>query len=219
MNPTELEEFDILPLGRNETRPVHLSTDGNPYVYPETQRLLDNLDAPRLFQEFENYLRQIPATLFAGRDHLFWQGRSREQVFKDLAKMGFAKGVYSAVAMRRPGSTELRPEIGAYTREVLASLGAVTFRQQYVLAEPHWRCTEHVDHYSLRVHGLRVHIPLTCSSFMAYPGLEGENIYEMKPGEAWFINSGRPHYAYNSSDRVRINIQTQIESDAPLFAR
>jgi hypothetical protein len=219
MNNIEMEEYDILPLGRNEALPVSLTRDGLPFSYPEAICLLKDLDANKLLEEFTSTRRKIPESLIAGREHLLYRGQDSKSVFKSLAEMGFSKGTYAAIAMRGPNQTELLEEIGPYTRQVMDLLGAQTFRQQYVIAEPGWKSAPHFDHYSFKVHGLRVHIPLTTPSFMAYPqDDERENIYELSPGEAWFINSGRQHYAFNPSSKTRINIQVQINSDSPILS-
>jgi hypothetical protein len=218
MNITELEEYDILPLGSNEAIPVALTTDGNPQAYPEALCLFKGLDAKTLYEEFITAKNKIPQSLIAGREHLLYRGLDSKDLFKSLADLGFRKGTYAAIAMRGSNQTELLAEIGPYTREVIALLGAQTFRQQYVIAEPAWKSEVHFDHYSFNIHGLRVHIPFTTSSFIAYPQTGGgENIYELAPGEAWFINSGREHYAFNPSSETRINIQVQINSDAPVI--
>ena len=217
-NSSELDHYDILPLGANEALPVSLERDGLPRSYPEALCLMKGVDAERLVLEFNESRRIIPESLISGREHLLVGVENSERLFKSLKELGFYKGVYAAIAMRGPNQTDLLDEIGVYTKKVLAELGARSFRQQYVIAEPGWSSTVHFDHYNFKVHGLRLHIPLTTSSFMAYPQENGsENIYELSPGEIWFINSGRDHYAYNSSKKIRINIQVQIDSDWPVL--
>lgn len=212
-------EYDILPIERNEALPVNLSGDGDPYAYPEALLLSDGLDADQLARDFEQCRNLLPDRFVNDRAAMLARGLDVQSVLRRLAEYGFTKDTYKPYPMRKLGSNELLECIPAYTREVLERVSANLFRQQYLIARPGWETTVHVDHYSFRIHGLRLHIPITAACYLAFPQESGEErTYVLRPGEMWFINPGRPHRGFNPEPVDRVIIQAQMDRDDDVLA-
>lgn len=195
-------EHDILPLGDFETVPVTSLIPPYPCNFPEVSRLGIKTDVNKLREEWEEFDK----TGDYFRDRAKYFKNPLKETIKLFDEIGFSRENYKAYPLRETGTNVLKDNVGPYTRELLENFGVPLFRQQYVLSSEGWKVKLHIDHPDFTVHGFRVFIPIDT----AYMGFE-ENVYELTPGDCYFVNIARKHWAY--SDKERAVIMCQMASD------
>lgn len=208
--------YDILPIQQNEALPVVLHGSGHPKDYPQALKLRDGLDSQKLTDDFINAKKELSTRFVRDRESMFPSGCDYNDVIASLRDFGFTSETYKPYSMRKLGTAELLDCIGAYTRQVLESIPAKLFRQQYLVAQSNWTTKVHTDHTHFENHGFRIHIPLNVEAVIAFPRDDGEDVYTLKPGELWFINPGLPHRGYNPTGVERYLLQAQMDTDGPL---
>lgn len=195
-------EHDILPLGDFETVSVTSLIPPYPCNFPEVAKLGIKTDVIKLRKEWEEYDKT--GDYFKDRAKYFKNSiRETVKLFDDL---GFSRNNYKAYPLRTTGTNILKDEVGEYTRNLLETFGVDLFRQQYVLSSAGWKVKPHVDHPDFTIHGFRVFIPIDT----AYMGF-GEDVYELTPGDCYFVNIAKKHWAFSDSERVVI--MCQMSSD------
>ena len=189
---------DILPLGDFETIPVTSLIPPYPDNFPEVARLGIPVDVDRLRQEWSTWDKS--GDYFKSRAKYFKNPlRDTIKLFDDI---GFSPVNYKAYPLRETGTNQLKPEVGAYTRQLLTDFGVDLFRQQYVLATAGWSTKLHIDHPDFTMHGFRVFIPIDD----AYMGFQ-HNLYRLPAGDCYFVNIAKLHRGFSDADRVVIMCQ------------
>lgn len=194
---------DILPLGGFEAIPVTSQLDPIPENYHDVVKLNIPTNVHKLRSEWESYPKQ--GNYFKERMRYF-QNPIKEtiELFTDL---GFSQENYNAYPLRKTGTNILNDDVGPYTRGLLESFETKLFRQQYVLAQPGWETKLHIDHPDFSTHGFRVFIPID----VAYMGFE-DKVYELPPGNCYFVNIAKLHKGITKKERVVIMCQMASDS-------
>jgi hypothetical protein len=196
-------QHDILPIGSFETIPVVSKFDPIPDNYPEVVKLNIFTDVDKLRSEWHNY----PKTGNYFRERMKYFKNSIKETISLFNDLGFNQDNYNAYPLRNTGTNILNDNVGQYTRFLLESFGVDLFRQQYVVAEPGWETKLHIDHPDFSIHGFRVFIPIDT----AYIGFD-DRIYELQPGNCYFVNIARLHKGITKQKRVVIMCQMSSDS-------
>lgn len=195
-------KHDILPLGEFETVPVTSLIPPYPCNFPEVSRLGIKTDIAKLREEFEHFDKS--GDYFKSRAKYF--KNPLKETIKLFDWLGFSREAYKAFPLRVTGTNQLRDDVGPYTKNLLETFGVPLFRQQYVQSEQGWHTKLHIDHPDFTIHGFRVFIPIDT----AYMGFEN-TIYQLDPGDCYFVNIGKKHRGF--SDSRRVVIMCQMASD------
>ena len=195
-------KHDILPLGEFETVPVTSLIPPYPCNFPEVSRLGIKTDVAKLREEFEHFDKS--GDYFKSRAKYF--KNPLKETIKLFDWLGFSRETYKAFPLRVTGTNQLRDDVGPYTKNLLETFGVPLFRQQYVQSERGWHTKLHIDHPDFTIHGFRVFIPIDT----AYMGFEN-TIYQLDPGDCYFVNIGKKHRGF--SDSRRVVIMCQMASD------
>lgn len=189
---------DILPLGDFETVTVSSVLSPFPENYPEVVKLNIKTDVEKLKSDWDAYPKN--GDYFRERMKYFKNPiRDTIKLFSDL---GFSQKNYNAYPLRETGTNILRNTVGEYTKNLLETFGVELFRQQYVVAEPLWETQLHIDHPDFSLHGYRVFIPIDT----AYIGFQ-DTVYEMLPGDCYFVNIAKMHKGITKKKRTVIMCQ------------
>lgn len=204
---------DIFPIGSFETIPVECILDGEADSYPNVVRLKSIREFSALSSEAIENIQKIGKRYVKDRVQRLTPDLEVNTVRQVLTDVGFTKETYQSYSLRKLGSADLEDFITGETRKFFENLGPIYFRMQYAVAAPGWKTTFHIDHRNFNTHGLRAMIPLSAPTFLSYFENKHEVIYELKPGEMYFVNIAKLHKGFNPTNEDRINLYFQMNTD------
>jgi hypothetical protein len=212
-----LLEEDILGLGDFESLPVRCFSDGSPESYFPVVGVMMGVDFQSLEMEAKIHLQIIGKKYIAERTPYLTTRVTLTDIKNRLFRLGFKREHYQAYSLRKLGTNTLEEFIGPCTRKFFGNFQNSAFRMQYAMAQPGWALSFHQDFSHFRRHGFRVIVPIDSVSLISFQIDGREDVYELIPGNAYFINIARLHRAFNPFDKERLAIMFQINSDEKIL--
>jgi hypothetical protein len=104
------------------------------------------------------------------------------------------------------GTIELTPRTTKlpYIKQVLASFNTVIGRARLMRLDPGEKVKLHTDINYYWRHRMRIHVPITTADGVDF--YCDEQKAHLSPGQAWALDTWRPHEVHNNSDITRIHL-------------
>lgn len=208
-----LLDDDIFPLGSFEATQVSSIKNGHPESYPNIVLLktLSCLDQLRL--EAVRHIEIIGKKYVKDRIGNLNPDLGIEGVKQVLTAVGFTKETYQSYSLRKLGTNQLEDFVLPITRKLFEDLNFSCFRMQYAVAAPGWRTRFHIDHRNFNTHGFRGMVPIDSPAYLSYLENKTEIVYELLPGNMYFVNIAKLHRGFNPQVTERTNLLFQMASD------
>ena len=140
-----------------------------------------------------------------------------QEVFTMLYELDFKKDIYKLYPLRHIGRADLLPAVRSYTRKCLNKVGQ-HFQQCYIVAQSGWCSKPHIDSTNMKLHGLKIHIPINVDSYIGYVYCDKYiRIYKLTKGIPHFVNTSVPHFGINPLKKERVTLIFQLASDKDIL--
>lgn len=182
---------DLMEMVNDEVGEVSARYPVNPEKYPDVVELKCELNTNELYNEYLSFSDNENYILSRRKD--FKISPSINMIIS--AYLGFRSKVYHGIALNKKGTTELKDDVGSYTRSFLNQFPSAC-RINYITTCKGWKTKQHVDHKDYTVQGFRVIVPFD-EMKMTFAGTRE---YILKPGKTYFVNICVPHVGEHHSD-------------------
>ncbi len=202
--------------GFAELGPVELTwSKGECSEYPLVQPIAE-VHAAKLAQDFIYVRHSLSRHYLSEREHQLPLGIARTK--EVLKAFGFDGRNYSAYSMKSIDGAHWL-DVPQSTRDWVDANFPKNARVHYAVAAVGWSSAWHVDCRHFRLHGFRVHVPLSTSAHYEFRVGPVTKNFELKPGFAYFVNVAVSHRAHNPENEERVSILLQLMSDSPIRSR
>tara|TARA_Y100000004_G_scaffold196985_1_gene269111 strand:+ start:2875 stop:4083 length:1209 start_codon:yes stop_codon:yes gene_type:complete len=200
---------DLMELNNDEALPVIAKHPTDPRSYPDILKLNCDINLDKLILDYKNYNDNENYLLSRRKDLKI--SPSINMII--AAYLGFKDSVYHGVALNKKGTTELKDNVGEYTKNFLKQFPSGC-RFNYVTTRKGWKTKQHVDHEDYTNQGFRIIVPFD-EMRMTF---DSAREYILKPGSIYFVNVAIPHVGdHYSSKEERAGLLFKLTNDEQIW--
>lgn len=188
----------LLEMKNEETLPVVAKYPTQPEKYPTVVDLGVKVDVNTLQNEFDQFDKNDNYMIKRMDDFVI--SPSINVIL--MTYLGFRSSVYEGVSLNKPGSLELKDNVGPATRNLLSQFEDIC-RINYITTHKGWKTKPHKDHEDYTTQGFRIIVPFAEMKMT----FEKRMVYIFKPGRAYFVNVAIEHVGEHFSE---LNTRTGI---------
>lgn len=181
----------LLEMKNEETLPVTAKYPTQPEKYPYVTVLDIEVDVNKLKTEFDNFDKNDNYMLKRMKDFVI--SPSINVIL--MTYLGFKSSVYEGVSLNKPGSLDLKDEVGTYTKNFLSKFKDIC-RINYITTRKGWKTKPHKDHKDYTNQGFRIIVPFEDMKMT----FENKMVYIFKPGKVYFVNVAVEHIGEHYSE-------------------
>ena len=181
----------LLEMKNEETLPVQARYPTQPEKYPYVVDLGIDVDVKTLQKEFDEFDKNDNYMLKRMKD--FVLSPSINLILMNY--LGFRDEVYQGVSLNKPGSLELKDNVGIETKKFLKQFDNIC-RINYITTYKGWKTKPHKDHEDYTTQGFRIIVPFAEMKMT----FENKMVYIFQPGRAYFVNVAVEHVGEHFSE-------------------
>lgn len=205
----EKYDEDLMEMKNDEAGKVNAKYPNEPKKYPDILELKCKLDYKKLYDEYLKFNDNENYILSRRKD--FKISPSINMIISSY--LGFTSSVYNGVALNKKRTSELKDNIGEYTRQFLQQFPTAC-RINYITTKKNWKTKQHIDHADYSKQGFRIIVPFDEMKMT----FDNNREYILKPGKVYFVNVCIPHVGEHYSDKEeRAGLLFKLLDDGDLW--